>query len=132
VSQEFQLVTRERPGARAFLRAVRAAAGSVAGDESGLDVLMDGDFGNPNGYLSIAGYGLMIEVEPPGHVEAADLGQQGGGEAGEAALPEPDEQGCLWLTIARIPGVAPEGSADVIWNAFQELASRYDGVVSPA
>jgi hypothetical protein len=125
VSQDFQLVTRERPEEEAFLAALQDAAGGGGTD----DVMLEGDFNDPNGYLKVLGYGLLIEIEPPGHVEAADLSEDGYGEASQAALPEPDTQGCLWLTIARIPAAAPGDSADVAWRVFTSLASRYHGVV---
>jgi hypothetical protein len=126
MSQEFQLVTRERPEEQVFLGAVRDAAGDGGGD-----VMLDGDFDDPNGYLSVVGYGLLIEIEPPGHVEAADLGEDACGEVSENALPEPDAEGCLWLTTAHVAAGAPAGSADVAWRVFTDLASRYDGVALP-
>lgn len=125
MSRGFQLVTRERPVARAFLRAVRDAAGGVD------DIMMDGDFNDPNGNLNVLGYGLEFEIEPPGHVDAADLSEEQDGGPGETALPEPDSEGCLWLTTARIPAGAPAISADVAWRAFQRLAFRYNGVALP-
>jgi len=120
VSRDFQLVTRQRPVARAFLRAVRDAAGGTD------DLIMEGDFNDPNGYLNVLGNALVIEVEPPGHVDAADLYEDDDGEVGETA--QPDDEGCLWLTTARVPASAPAGTADVTWRAFQDLAHRYDGV----
>ena len=125
MSRDFQLITRERPGAPAFARAVHNAAGEALDD-----ITMEGDFGDPNGYLSVLGYGLLIEIEPPGHVDAADLYEDPAND-GDAALPEPDQEGCLWLTTAQVPAAAPDGSADVARRVFQELASRYDGVVLP-
>ncbi len=126
MSQNFQLVTRERPDAAGFLGAVREAAG-----DGGADVMLDGDFDDPNGYLSVVGYGLLIEIEPPGHVEAADLVEDDDASGGAVALPEPDEQGCLWLTVARVPAGAPPGSAEVAWRTFRDLAPRCDGVALP-
>ncbi len=119
MSREFQLVTRERPLADGFLSALREATGDAAEPE------VDGDFEDPNTYLNISGPQLWIEIEPPGHVEAADLD---GSYDGDAALPEPDGDGCLWLTIANIPAGAPSDSAEVAWRVFEYLAARYDGV----
>ncbi len=117
MSREFHLVTRERPDTGGFLRALRDAAGDAAEPE------VDGDFGNPNGYLNVSGPRLWIEIEPPGHVEAADLD----GDYG-IALPEPDGDLCLWLTVANVPAGAPADSAGVAWRVFEDLAARYDGI----
>lgn len=116
MSQELLLVTRERPATAAFLDAVHEAADDT-------QATVDGDFGNQNGYLNVSGPGLLIEIEPPGHVDAADLYDEGD----QVTLPEPDDDGSLWLTVASIPAAAPSGSAEVAWRVFRDLASRYDG-----
>jgi hypothetical protein len=67
MSREFHLVTRERPATGGFLSALRDATGDAAEPE------VDGDFEDPNTYLNVSGPQLWIEIEPPGHVEAADL-----------------------------------------------------------
>lgn len=117
MSREFHLVTRERPARDGFLTALREATGDAAEPE------VDGDFEDPNAYLNVSGPRLWIEVEPPGHVEAADLDG-----SYDAALPDPDSDRCLWLTVASVPAGAPGDSAEVIWRAFEHLASRYDGI----
>jgi hypothetical protein len=118
VSQDIHLVTRERPDAGVFVSAVRDAGGEDAEVTPGFD--------DPNGYVNISGPALWVEIEPPGHVEAADLEDMY--TAAEVALPEPDDQQCLWLTVATIPAGAPDGSAEVTWTVFKDLASRYGGV----
>ena len=119
MSKEIHLATRERPDAGVFLSAVRAAGGGDA------EVMPDSGFDDPNGYINVSGPSLWIEIEPPGHVEAADLEDM---YASNVALPEPDDEQCLWLTVANIPVGAPAGSAEVAWRVFEDLASRYHGV----
>jgi len=119
MSQEFHLVTRERPTADGFRRALRDASAGTA------PPVVDGNFEDPNAYLNVSGPQLWIEVEPPGHVEAADLeGSYGDG----TVLPEPDDEQCLWFAVANVPVSAPDGSAEVAWRVFEDLAARYDGV----
>ena len=122
MSQEFHLVTRERPPGAALRRALRDATGAQAAEPE-----VDGDFDNPNAYLNVSGPGLWIEMEPPGHVEAADLD---GSYGDDVTLPEPDGDRCLWLTIANVPAGAPAGSAETARRAFEDLASRYDGIAA--
>ena len=124
MSQELHLVTRERPAGDGFRDALREATGADAAAEPEVD----GDFGDPNGYVNVSGPQLWLELEPPGHVEAADLD---GGYAGD--LPDPDDEQCLWLTVARVPAGSPAGSAGIARRALEFLAARYDGVaVEPA
>lgn len=118
MSREFHLVTRDRPGGDDFRTAVHDAAGAAKPE-------IDGDFQDPNTYLNVSGPQLWIEIEPPGHVEAADLA---GDYPADAAMPEPDSEKCLWLTIANIPAGAPDGSAEVAWRLLEELADRFHGV----
>jgi len=124
VSQEFHLVTRERPAGEGFRDALRAATG----DDAAAEPEVDGDFDDPNGYLNVSAPRLWLELEPPGHVEAADLE---GGYAG--GLPEPDDEQCLWLTVVHVPAGAPADSAGVARRLLADLAARYDGVaIEPA
>jgi hypothetical protein len=126
VSREFHLVTRERPAGEEFLAALREATGADAGGEPEVD----GDFDDPNAYLNVSGPWLWIEVEPPGHVEAADLD---GSYDDTTTLPEPDGDLCLWLTVASVPAGAPAGSAETARRTFESLAARYDGIaIDPA
>jgi hypothetical protein len=118
MSREYHLVTRERPAGDGFLSALRDATGDAAEPE------VDGDFEDPNTYLNVSSPQLWIEIEPPGHVEAADLD----GSYDDAAVPEPDGDLCLWLTIANVPAGAPTGSAELAWRVFEDLACRYDGI----
>jgi hypothetical protein len=118
VSRELHLITRERPATDGLLDALRKVSAGGAMPE------LDGDFGDPNTYVSISGPELWIEIEPPGHVEAADLEA----EYEDRTLPEPDSELCLWLTVANIPAGAPPGSAEAAWRAFEGLAACYDGI----
>lgn len=118
MSREFHLITRQRPVEDGFLTALRDTGRAGAAE-------IDGNFENPNAYLSVSGPELWIEIEPPGHVEATDLD---GAYAQDTALPEPDSDVCLWLTIANIPASAPAGSAEVAWRVFEDLAVRYHGI----
>jgi hypothetical protein len=118
VSREFHLVTRERPARDSLLAALHAATGETTPPD------VDGDFENPNAYLNVSGPSLWIEIESPGHVEALDLS----GSYDDTALPEPDSDWCLWLTVANVPAGAPPGSAGVTARAFRNLADRYDGI----
>ena len=118
MSQELHLVTRERPPADGFLSALRDATGDEEPE-------VDGDFDDPNTYLSVSSPQLWIEIEPPGHVEAADLDDS---YNDDTTLPEPDGDRCLWLTLANVPAGAPGDSAEVARHVFENLASRYDGV----
>jgi hypothetical protein len=120
VSREYYLVTRDRPGARAFVRTLTEAAGHT------IDI--DGDFEDTDDYLNISSPDLLIEVEPPGHVEAADLTDLGP----DVTLPAADDEGCLWHTVATVPAGAPPISADVIWETFRRLAEAYGGVAVDA
>ena len=91
---------------------------------------VDGDFDDPNAYLNVSGPWLWIEIEPPGHVEAADLD---GSYDDTTTLPEPDGDLCLWLTVASVPAGAPAGSAETARRTFESLAARYDGIaIDPA
>jgi hypothetical protein len=119
VSQEFHLVTRERPASGGFRDALREATG----DDAAAEPEVDGDFDDPNAYLNVSGPQLWLELEPPGHVEAADLE---GDYAGD--LPEPDDDQCLWLTVANVPAGAPADSAGIARRLLADLAARYDGV----
>jgi hypothetical protein len=119
VSRELHLITRERP-------APEALAEALAGATGGAGASIEGDFADPDSYLNVSGSGLWFEVEAPGHVEVVDLRD---GYPDGAALPEPDEQQCLWLTTASIPLGAPPGSAGVAVAVFGGLATRYDGTV---
>lgn len=118
MSREFHLITRERPATDGFLDALRKVSGDDAEPE------LDGDFDDPNTYVNVSGPDLWIEIEPPGHIEAADLE----GEYGDRVLPEPDSDRCLWLTVANIPAGAPSGSAEAAWRVFEDLATGYDGI----
>jgi hypothetical protein len=118
VSRELHLVTREQPRRDGLLDALREATGQAAAPQ------IDGDFEDPNDYLNVSGLDLWIEIEPPGHVEAVDLE----GNYDDTALPEPDRDLCLWLTVANVPVGAPDGSAEVTWRVLQDLADRYDGI----
>jgi hypothetical protein len=119
VSTEYHLLTRERPTPGGLALALREAAepGTVA-------PTVDGDLTDPNSYLTITGPGTLIELEPPGHVEAADLD---GHYPDGTTLPLPDAHQCLWLTVATIPATAPPGSDHTAWRLLQDLALRYDG-----
>lgn len=122
MSDDFQLITRQRPDAWAFARTVSETAGR--------EVDIVGDFGNPDDYLNIsAADGLWIEVEPPGHVEYDDLVKMYPEES--AALPEPDTDGCLWFTAASVPAGASSSSADIIQETFRRLASAHEGIALP-
>jgi hypothetical protein len=118
VSRDFHLITRLRPDAWAFARTVSEAAGRK--------VDIEGDFGDPDDYLHIsADDGLWIEVEPPGHIEADDLREM---YAVDVALPDPDDEGCLWFTAASVPASAPGASAQVIRETFSRLAENHEGI----
>jgi hypothetical protein len=116
MSREYQLVTRDRPSSRAFIGTLTEVTGH--------NVDIDGNFEDPDDYLNISSYDLLIEVQPPGHVEAIDLNDLGQG----VTLPEPDEEGCLWYTTANVPASAPPISADIIWQTFTRLAKAHHGV----
>ncbi len=118
MSREFHLVTRERPARDGLLEALSKVSGDNAESE------LDGEFDDPNTYVNISGPDLWIEIEPPGHVEAADLE----GNYGDRTLPEADSDLCLWLTVANIPAGAPSGSAEAAWRMFEDLAAGYDGI----
>jgi hypothetical protein len=83
-----------------------------------------GDFEDPDDYLNISSHDLWIEIQPPGHVEAIDLGDI----HHDITLPQPDDEGCLWHTVATIPASAPPHSADVIWQTFRHLAHAHHGI----
>jgi len=117
VSQEFQLITRYCPVPWALARTLAEAAGRK--------VDIEGNFSDPDDYLNISGDNLWIEVEPPGHVEYAELRTL---IADDVALPEPDEEGCLWHATARVPAGAPSAGAELIWTTFQRLADDHEGV----
>jgi hypothetical protein len=117
VSSDFHLITRLRPGALAFARTVSEATGRK--------VDIAGDFGDPDDYLNVTADGLVLEIEPPGHVEAEDLRDM---YPVAVALPEPDDEGCLWFTAASVPASAPGGSAQVIRETFRRLAEDHDGI----
>ncbi len=117
MSREYYLVTRGRPTSRAFLRALAEVAGHA--------VDVDGDFEDPDDYLNISSHDLLLEVEPPGHVDAVDLAQDVGDGT---TLPEPDAEGCLWFAVAAVPAGAPEISADIVHETFRRLALDFDGV----
>jgi hypothetical protein len=119
VSREFHLITRERPTGDGF----RSALGDATGDAAEPEV--EGEFDDPNAYLNVSGPRLWIEIEPPGHVEAADLDDS---YDDTTTLPDPDGDLCLWLTVANVPAGAPADSAEVIWRVFEDLATRYDGI----
>lgn len=116
MSREYYLVTHHRPSTRAFVRTLTEAAGQ--------NVDIDGDFEDTDDYLNISSPDMWIEVEPPGHVEAIDLKDIDE----DVTLPEPDEDGCLWYTVANVPAGAPPISADIIWQTFRRLAEAYHGV----
>jgi hypothetical protein len=116
VSREYYLVTRDRPRAQAFARTLTEAVGH------NVDIV--GDFEDPDDYLNISSHDLFIEVQPPGHVEAIDLTADIGPGI---TLPQPDEDGCLWHTVANVPAAAPAKSADIIWQTFRHLAQIYHG-----
>jgi hypothetical protein len=119
MSCEYHLITPHRPSSRAFVRTLAEAAGRK--------VNVIGDVENVDDYLnvSVADPDLWIEVEPPGHVEAIDLG---GDSYNDVVLPDPDEAGCLWYAVANIPAGAPPGSAEVIWLIFRRLAADHGGI----
>ena len=117
MSREFHLITRYRPAPWSFARTVTEAAGRK--------VDIEGNFGNPDDYLNLTADGLWVEVEPPGHVEHADLRKL---FPEDVALPEPDDEDCLWHTTARIPAGASSFGAEVIWKTFQCLAEDHEGV----
>lgn len=119
MSQELHLITRQRPATSAFTEILAAAA-------PGQDTpSIDGDFADPDAYLNISAPGLWIELEAPGHIEHADAQEI---YHDTTTLPEPDEQGCLWLTTASIPNSAPPPSKDVAWQLLRELAARFEGM----
>jgi hypothetical protein len=122
VSREFHLITREHPSSEGLLDALRKVITGNAEPE------LDGDFENPNTYVNVSGPDLWIEIEPPGHVEAADLE----GEYDDRTLPEPDSESCLWLTVANIPTGSAPGSAEAAWRVFEDLADTYDGIAVEA
>lgn len=127
MSREYHLITRERPATDGFLAALRDAGGDPGWDAGGdVGAGVDGDFGDPNAYLNVSGPRLWLEIEPPGHVEAADLD---GAYAADTPLPEPGADQCLWLTTANVPAGAPADSADIARRVFEDLADRYDGIV---
>lgn len=119
MSRDFQLITRYCPAPWSFARTVAETAGRM--------VDIDGDFSNPDDYLHIStdDDSLWIEVEPPGHVEHADLRTL---IPDDVALPEPDDEGCLWYTTASVPAGSPELGAQVIRQAFQHLAEDHEGI----
>jgi hypothetical protein len=117
VSRDFHLITRRRPTPWAFARTLSEAAGR--------QVDITGDFADPDDYLNVAAVGIWAEVEPPGHVEYADLRKL---YPDDVVLPEPDDEGCLWYSTASIPAGAPSLSADVIETTFQRLADDYEGI----
>lgn len=117
MSREYHLITPERPSTRAFVRTLTEALGH--------EFDLDGDFEDPNSYLNVSAQDLWIEIEPPGHVEAIDLAKI----HRDAALPQPDDEGCLWYTVAGIPAGAPPLSADVIQRTFQDLATTHHGIM---
>jgi hypothetical protein len=122
MSREFHLITRERPSGDGFLAALcKVSSGDV-------EPKLDGDFEDPNAYVNVSGPDVWIELEPPGHVEAADLEDSYEGRV----LPEPDSDLCLWLTVANIPAGAPAGSADTAWRVFEDLATEYSGMAVAA
>jgi hypothetical protein len=116
VSREYHLVTRDRPSAWAFARTLTEAVGHK--------VDIDGDFEDPDDYLNISSHDLWVEVEPPGHIEAVDLEEIHEG----VKLPEPDDEGCLWHTVATIPASAPRLGADAIWQTFRRLTDANHGI----
>ena len=118
MSREFSLITRHRPAPEAFARTVCEAAGRA--------VDIAGDFADPNDYLNITAGDLWAEVEPPGHVEYADLRRLY--PADDVDLPEPDDEGCLWYTTASIPAGVASSGADMIEETFRRLADDYEGV----
>lgn len=117
MSREYYLVTRDRPGSRAFIRTLTEVTGHT--------VDIEGNFEDPDDYMNITSHDLLIEVQPPGHVEAIDLNDDIGPDV---TLPQPDEEGCLWHTVANIPASAPPISADIIWHTFTRLAQAHHGV----
>lgn len=119
MSREFHLLTRERPAGEGFLDALRKVIRDSAEPE------LDGDFEDPNAYVNICNPDLWIEIEPPGHVEAADLE----GYYDDTVLPKPDSDLCLWLTVANVPAGAPADSDEVAWRVLEDLGARHDGVV---
>jgi hypothetical protein len=116
MSREYHLITRDRPGNWAFVRTLTEAAGH--------NVDVKGDFENADDYLNVSADDLWIEIEPPGHVEAADLE----GMYEDVVLPQPDDEGCLWLTVASVPAGAPAFGTDVISLTFRRLAATHHGV----
>jgi hypothetical protein len=116
VSRDYHLITRDRPSARAFARTLTEAAGHK------IDIV--GDFEDPDDYLNISSPELWIELQPPGHVEAIDLKEIHEG----VTLPQPDDEDCLWHTVANIPAAAPPLSPDVIWQTFRHLAETHHGI----
>lgn len=118
MSREFHLITRRRPSRDGLLDALR----QVGGGE--VEFKLDGDFEDPNAYVNVSSPDLWIELEPPGHVAAAELEECHEGRA----LPEPDNDLCLWLTIANVPAGAPASSADIALRVFEDLADHCQGI----
>jgi hypothetical protein len=118
VSLDFHLITRQRPSPLAFARTLSEAAGGK------VDIV--GDFADPDDYLNVTAPDLWLEVEPPGHVEYADLRKLY--PADDITLPDPDDDGCLWHTVASLPAGAPPFGEAVITETFQRLAASYEGV----
>jgi hypothetical protein len=121
VSREFHLVTRQRPTSWAFARSLSEVAGRK--------VDIAGDFGDPNDYLNITAPDLWVEVEPPGHVDHADLRKL---FSDDIALPEPDDDGCLWHATASVPAGVASFGAMVIAETFRRLADHYEGAALEA
>jgi hypothetical protein len=115
VSREYHLVTRDRPSTRAFIHTLTEATGH--------NIDIAGNLEDPDDYLNITSHDLLIEVQPPGHVEATDLNDIDQ----NVTLPQPDDEGCLWHTAANIPASAPPISADIIWQTFTRLAQAHHG-----
>lgn len=59
MSQEFHLITRERPSRDGLFDALRKVSGGNAEPE------LDGDFEDPNAYVNISSPDLWMELEPP-------------------------------------------------------------------
>jgi hypothetical protein len=94
-------------------------------EAAGRAISITGDYTDPNDYLNITAAGLWVEMEPPGHVEYRDLRQL---YPDDVALPQADDEGCLWYTTASVPAGAPAFGAQVIAETFHRLATDYDGV----
>lgn len=116
MSREYVLITPRRPSALAFVRTVAEAAAE--------QVEVDGDFEDVDDYLHVSAPNLWMEVEPPGYVEAVDLEEM----HPDVQLPQSDDEGCLWLTVANVPSASPPASGNIAWLTFRRLAEDYDGV----